>query len=224
MSGTDKTSRHAGAGYVYERLQDIRDDATAALAEMDATPADQRPHSVTLDQLIIELRTVAWRAERMMKYRNEAQDGVRFTVEQLKEAERQRDLVIEREGELSEAMGMLERALAAERERADGFAEAHFKLLEAVGHSSVRSDPWEPTVEALVKAAARYKWLRESPDAIKHTGVFYGGPTLDAKIDEARATAGKPRMEHVCGLQGYNPMIDPPCPACEESRVRWERR
>ena len=23
-------------------------------------------------------------------------------------------------------------------------------------------------------------------------------------------------LHHVCGLQGYNPMIDPPCQACEE--------
>lgn len=22
------------------------------------------------------------------------------------------------------------------------------------------------------------------------------------------------QLPHVCGLQGYNPMIDPPCPAC----------
>jgi hypothetical protein len=24
-----------------------------------------------------------------------------------------------------------------------------------------------------------------------------------------------PKTEHVCGLQGYNGMIDPPCPGCE---------
>jgi hypothetical protein len=28
---------------------------------------------------------------------------------------------------------------------------------------------------------------------------------------------------HVCGLQGYNPMIDPPCPGCEMREANWRR-
>lgn len=32
------------------------------------------------------------------------------------------------------------------------------------------------------------------------------------------APSGKPEAEHVCGLQGFNPMIDPPCPGCEARR------
>jgi hypothetical protein len=28
--------------------------------------------------------------------------------------------------------------------------------------------------------------------------------------------------EHVCGLQGYNGMIDPPCPGCEARNAAWE--
>lgn len=30
--------------------------------------------------------------------------------------------------------------------------------------------------------------------------------------------------KHVCGLMGYNDMIDPPCPACEYDRIKWEKR
>lgn len=33
-----------------------------------------------------------------------------------------------------------------------------------------------------------------------------------------RDAAGAP--QHVCGMQGYNGMIDPPCPACEANRTR----
>jgi hypothetical protein len=32
----------------------------------------------------------------------------------------------------------------------------------------------------------------------------------------------EPRFEHICGLMGYNPMIDPPCPACTARRVKQE--
>ena len=28
----------------------------------------------------------------------------------------------------------------------------------------------------------------------------------------------RPPNDHVCGLMGYNPMIDPPCPGCERVR------
>ena len=31
---------------------------------------------------------------------------------------------------------------------------------------------------------------------------------------EARAQIGKLSPKHVCGLQGYNPAIDEPCPGC----------
>lgn len=30
--------------------------------------------------------------------------------------------------------------------------------------------------------------------------------------------------EHVCGLTGYNGMIDPPCPACEAAKEAWKKR
>lgn len=32
-----------------------------------------------------------------------------------------------------------------------------------------------------------------------------------------------PPPGHVCGLSGYNPMIDPPCPGCEHRRQAWDR-
>jgi len=38
-------------------------------------------------------------------------------------------------------------------------------------------------------------------------------------------TTGKRRevtLAHVCGLAGYDPMRDPPCPACEAARERRE--
>lgn len=35
---------------------------------------------------------------------------------------------------------------------------------------------------------------------------------------DSRSVAGKKPPAHVCGLAGYNGMIDPPCPACEASR------
>lgn len=30
--------------------------------------------------------------------------------------------------------------------------------------------------------------------------------------------------EHVCGLQGFNPMLGDNCPACDEGRKLWEKR
>ncbi len=41
------------------------------------------------------------------------------------------------------------------------------------------------------------------------------------KPDIAKVLRKSP--EHVCGLQGYNGMIDPPCPACEENRIKWSK-
>lgn len=42
------------------------------------------------------------------------------------------------------------------------------------------------------------------------------------RIKELLAEQNKsPRVEHVCGLSGYNPMIDPPCPACAEHTRVW---
>ena len=36
---------------------------------------------------------------------------------------------------------------------------------------------------------------------------------------DAAPAQAEPPLEHVCGLQGYNGMIDPPCPLCE-----WNKR
>ncbi len=39
---------------------------------------------------------------------------------------------------------------------------------------------------------------------------------------EAEAARQETGPEHVCGLSGYNGMIDPPCPACEWYRLKRE--
>jgi hypothetical protein len=39
--------------------------------------------------------------------------------------------------------------------------------------------------------------------------------SLRQAIDAARTAPAKP--QHVCGLTGYNGMIDPPCEGCEKS-------
>lgn len=42
-------------------------------------------------------------------------------------------------------------------------------------------------------------------------------------LRDARATAetkaATPKPEHVCGMMGYNGMIDPPCPACSPEKA-----
>lgn len=51
---------------------------------------------------------------------------------------------------------------------------------------------------------------------------YHMGEQLKA-LDLATATEIK-SPEHVCGLQGYNPMIDPPCPGCEDRNRATERK
>lgn len=36
--------------------------------------------------------------------------------------------------------------------------------------------------------------------------------------------AERPAPQHVCGLQGYNPMIDPPCQGCEARNGAWREK
>lgn len=42
--------------------------------------------------------------------------------------------------------------------------------------------------------------------------------TREAWSDIQHTARKMTEPEHVCGLTGYNPMIDPPCPACEYDR------
>jgi hypothetical protein len=57
---------------------------------------------------------------------------------------------------------------------------------------------------SLVSAVQHAEWANESS---KLSGEF---PPAIAHVGPAALSP-----EHVCGLQGYNPMIDPPCPGCE---------
>lgn len=65
--------------------------------------------------------------------------------------------------------------------------------------------------------AARYRYLRAHWDDFTGYASKNPGEWLDKTLDAALVKDGSP--EHVCGLQGYNPMIDPPCPGCE-----WRNR
>lgn len=40
-------------------------------------------------------------------------------------------------------------------------------------------------------------------------------------LEEIRAVAAR---RHVCGLQGYDGMRDPPCPGCEYNRQQYEKQ
>ena len=48
--------------------------------------------------------------------------------------------------------------------------------------------------------------------------IYICNVCVDAARTPTSAIAAPTTPEHVCGLQGYNPMIDPPCPGCEARR------
>lgn len=51
----------------------------------------------------------------------------------------------------------------------------------------------------------------------RRTGETWPSPTFGRRyIKRVNGTIGH-LWEHVCGLQGWNPMIDPACPGCEQS-------
>lgn len=43
---------------------------------------------------------------------------------------------------------------------------------------------------------------------------------LEAMARDIRATIASKPPEHHCGIRGWNPMLDPPCPACEAMSKR----
>ena len=74
----------------------------------------------------------------------------------------------------------------------------------------------EPSAEAVAEGSCY------DPDEIRVSDYYdFLQPTSEAPYvkrygenDSPQPTSQEP--QHVCGLQGYNPMIDPPCPGCEE--------
>jgi hypothetical protein len=65
-------------------------------------------------------------------------------------------------------------------------------------------------LEAIVEQAARY-----NPSAWKHFCPL-DADRLRNLSNSVTYILSKTPPSHVCGLQGYNPMLgDPPCPACE---------
>jgi hypothetical protein len=70
-------------------------------------------------------------------------------------------------------------------------------------------------------AALETEWrLRHSDNG----GDYYYDGTWEACADELARALKQPappaKPEHVCGLTGYNGMIDPPCPGCVERNMR----
>jgi hypothetical protein len=70
-----------------------------------------------------------------------------------------------------------------------------------------------------------HKLLTDAADWIEsvHEGEWPYHPfTRDDLVERLRAAAGvqpsQALSDHVCGMQGYNGMIDPPCPGCERNR------
>jgi hypothetical protein len=59
-------------------------------------------------------------------------------------------------------------------------------------------------------------WCNDQGDPIEDGDLYLPVFWFDLPTDPDKLPAAK--SSRVCGLQGYNGMIDPPCPGCEANR------
>jgi hypothetical protein len=102
---------------------------------------------------------------------------------------------------LADECAKIERELASAKRDADHFFQLSGRYLEEL--NAVQSAT-QPSSDVTRKIVAHLRGMAEQ--------VFHDA----ADLIEARSTTGaSSQPQHVCGLQGYNPMIDAPCPGCE---------
>lgn len=103
----------------------------------------------------------------------------------------------------------------------DGFIADRTGPDTIIAEASTRREDERAAQESICRDAARYRWLKT---ASKEQFLLWRGAfgCSDESIDAAMAEPpARPSPEHVCGLQGYNPMIDPPCPGCEARNAQF---
>ena len=61
-----------------------------------------------------------------------------------------------------------------------------------------------------LRMSSVFWYLHNYNDTVRECNQF------ESKKENELLPDGSESLQHVCGLQGYNPMIDPPCPACEK--------
>lgn len=81
----------------------------------------------------------------------------------------------------------------------------------------------QPARDALAAIDSSTDEARQRTGRMAEDACFYAAQRALMALDAARAS-GSNDLRHVCGERGYNRMIDPACPACEQSRHNAARK
>lgn len=213
----DEEEEHQRAEELQQRVDELRFSLTAA--EKRATEAEQRGEQLSKELAIArDIKALADSEDRILKnYDAEVQRLEEVYAERLSSAEQRLETA---ERERYEALAATKAESLAHL--AEWFNERTILIGSLCGEKQ-RAEVIAVTERVAKEAAeATIARLKSAVESIREDlNNAYGSlpAVIEAQFD---ALASLPSSSvrtaetgHVCGLAGYNGMIDPPCPACE---------